>query len=116
MIPMHNLKWYRKRADVSQQDIAVLLDIIPQTLTRYENGARDPTLEVIIAYHILFGATLHELFEPLFKKIQQKLVERSKIMIDTINRDASPKGNQRITYLQSIVNLLAEEKCHESSK
>jgi transcriptional regulator with XRE-family HTH domain len=116
MIPMHNLRWYRKRANVSQQDVATLLDIIPQTLIRYENGSRDPTPEIIIVYHILFGVTLHELFTPFFKKIKQKLVERSKIMIDDINHDPSPKGNQRITYLQSIVNSLEEEKSHESDK
>lgn len=116
MIPTHNLKWYRKKAELSQQDVATLLNITPQTLNRYENGSRDPTLEVTIAYHILFSVPIHELYAPQYKEMKHKLVQRGKILIKKLNQTLSPKRSHIMTYLTAIVNNLNEEQRHESTK
>ena len=107
---IHHLKQYRRRAKFAQHDVATLLNIAPTNLIRYENGLRNPTPEIIITYHILFGASLQELFEPLVKKVKQNLVKRSALLMDHLKNDPSPKSVYRIEYLRSIVNLLSPEE------
>ena len=109
----NNLRFHRERANVAQQDISTLLNIPPSNLARYESGLRNVTPEIILTYHILFGATLQELFSPLVKKVKLNLVHRSIKLIDRLNNEQSPKSYKRITYLQEVVKLLNQELEHE---
>ena len=111
----NNLKYIRERADIPQQDIAMLLDIQPPNLIRYENGQRNPTPEIILTYHILFGATLNDLFLPLVKTVKQNLVHRSLGLIELLKVNQSPKSSKRIAYLNEVVKLLNQEQEYESS-
>ena len=110
----NNLKYVRERADLPQQDIAALLEMKPPNLIRYENGQRNPTPEIILTYHILFGATLNDLFLPLVKTVKQNLVHRSQRLIEQLKDVQSPKSIKRIAYLSEVVNLLNQEYQHES--
>jgi len=111
----NNLKFYRERRNIPLQDVATLLDIPSSNLVRYESGQRNPTPEVIILYHILFGATLNDLFEPLVKIVKRNLVHRSLGLIELLKVNQSPKSIKRIAYLNEVVKLLNQEKEHESS-
>ncbi len=111
----NNLKYVRERAGITLQDIAILIDIQPPNLIRYESGQRNPTPEIILTYHILFGATLNDLFLPLVKTVEQNLMYRSLGLIELLKVNQSPKSNKRITYLREIVNLLSKEQKYESS-
>jgi len=110
----NNLKHYRQQSGMPQQDIATLLGIPSSNLIRYESGQRNPTPEIILTYHILFGATLHDLFLPLVKKVKQNLVCRSQRLIEQLKAVQSPKSIHRIAYLQEIVKLLSLKQEHES--
>ena len=110
----NNLKYVRERADIPQQDIATLLDMKPPNLIRYENGQRNPTPEIILTYHILFGATLNDLFLPLVKTVKQNLVYRSHGLIEQLKDIQSPKSSKRIAYLREVVNILNQEQKYES--
>jgi transcriptional regulator with XRE-family HTH domain len=105
----NNLKHYRERANVALLDVAGLLNIPSSNLARYESGQRNPTPEIILTYHILFGATLIDLLSPLVKKVKQSLVCRSQRLIEQSNNYSSPKSNKRITYLQEVVKLLSQQ-------
>jgi transcriptional regulator with XRE-family HTH domain len=111
----NNLKFYRERGNIPLQDVATLLDIPSSNLVRYESGQRNPTPEVIILYHILFGATLNDLFVPLVKTVKQNLVHRSLGLIELLKVNQSPKSNKRIAYLNEVVKLLNQEQAYESS-
>ena len=110
----NNLKYVRERADIPQQDIATLLDMKPPNLIRYENGQRNPTPAIILTYHILFGATLNDLFLPLVKTVKRNLVYRSLGLIDLLKINQSPKSIKRIAYLSEVVKLLNQEHEYES--
>lgn len=108
----NNLKYYRERANIPLQDVAALLGIPPSNLIRYENGQRNPTPEIILTYHILFGATLSELFLPLVKEVKQNLVRRSHSLIEQLSTIPAPKSSKRVSYLEEIVKLLNHEQDH----
>ena len=51
----------RKRNNLSQADLAVKLNVSQQSVSFYENGKREPPLDVLIKLSDLFGCTIDEL-------------------------------------------------------
>ena len=82
-------------------------------LTRYEKGDRNPTPEIILSYHILFKASLKQLFLPKYQEVRKQIQERSEALMEQLRYDPSPKSSQRIAYLKEIVNALNHEKEYE---
>ena len=72
--PTHLLRQIRTDANVTQQDVAFLLNINKSNLNRYETGKRSPTPEILLMYHILFGVPISELLSPQLKKIREQLI------------------------------------------
>lgn len=110
---IHLLKWYRKNSRILKQDVAYLLGIESSNLTRYEKGNQNPTPEIILTYHILFGASLKELFKPLYEEVVSSLKTRSQELILQLEAERPPKSIYRLSFLRRIVNSLKHEKEHE---
>jgi transcriptional regulator with XRE-family HTH domain len=107
------LKKCRKESNFVLQDVATLLDIDPGNLTRYESGKRLPTPEVLLTYHILFGASLIELMQPLYERVIKNMKQRSLRLIPQLIAMQTPKSKQRVAYLQRLVNELSIQNSHE---
>ena len=110
-----NLKWYRKQAKLTLKDVATLLGTTSSQLIRYESGLRKPTPEIVISYHILFGASMRELLSPLVKKVQKQLVGRSIQHMNYLKENSPSKSQYTIDYIGDIVNILKQKQHHESS-
>ena len=102
----HLLKECRLDSKFLQQDVATLLQMNPSNLNRYESDKRQPTPEIILTYHILFGKPLKELFSPLFEKVENNLLRRSQKLLTQISQEQKPKSTIRISYLHNIVKDL----------
>lgn len=100
---------------MSLKDVASLLETTSSNLIRYESGLRKPTPEIIITYHILFGASMLELLSPLVKKVQKRLIRRSLHHMNYLKDHPSPKSEYTIKYVGEIVNLLKQKQQNESS-
>jgi transcriptional regulator with XRE-family HTH domain len=107
------LRKCRRESNFVLQDVATLLDIDPGNLARYESGKRLPTPEVLLTYHILFGASLIELLQPLYKKVKSNMKQRSQRLIPQLIAMQTPKSKQRVAYLQRLVNELSTEKSND---
>lgn len=106
------MRMYRKRCSVMLHDIAYLLNTDTGNLSRYEKGQRDPTPELILTYHILFGADIINLFHEQYTSLITKLISQSKSLIEQLKVEQPPKAELRIRYLLNIINRLSGEK-HE---
>ncbi len=107
----HNfLKMYRKQSCLEQKDVAHLLNLDTGNLSRYEKGHRSPTIEIILTYHILFGASIRELFHHQYRDVKESLLTRSKELIDQIILEQSPKSKLKLSFLNNFVNTLSETK------
>lgn len=58
---MENLKIYRKRKGYSQADVAGLLGIAQNSYSRYENGSRQPDVEMLKKLSEIFEVSVDEL-------------------------------------------------------
>lgn len=59
----NQLKYYRKLFGLSQQKVANKLCITQKAYSNYENGLREPNLEMLRKLCILFNCTADELLE-----------------------------------------------------
>lgn len=113
MTTTHNLRQVRTDADVSQQDVAFLLNMDTGNLARYERGKRTPTPQILLVYHILFGVPISELLSPLLKEVKQSLIERSSLLLAERDVQQTPKSVHSTAYIQAIVNDLKENKTYD---
>lgn len=59
---INKISSYRKKQGLRQVDLAALIGCDSVTISRYENGLRDPSLEYAIRLARLFNCPMEELF------------------------------------------------------
>lgn len=109
MIILHNyLRMYRKRSQLTQNDVAFLLKLSDYSnVSRYEQGLRKPEIENLLAYHLLFDIPIESLFErqkhELKDTIRKRVEERLK---ELKTQPSDAKLRARITFLDSTLSRL----------
>jgi len=87
------LRAYRKKAGLSQRDVAVLLGGEDNAhISRYEKRHRLPSLETALAYEVILGVPVSELFAGIRESIK-KMIEKRRLKLRTSleNRVSSQK-------------------------
>lgn len=59
---INKISTYRKKQGLRQVDLAALIGCDSVTISRYENGLRDPSLEYAIRLARLFNCPMEDLF------------------------------------------------------
>ncbi|MBV7270712.1 helix-turn-helix domain-containing protein [Winogradskyella luteola] len=113
MTTTHTLRQVRTDAEVTQRDVAFLLNMDTGNLARYERGKRMPTPQILLMYHILFGVPISELLAPLLKEVKQSLIERSSLLLAERDVQLTPKSVQSTAYINAIVNDLKNTKTYD---
>src|SRR5437870_5521394 len=80
------LKTYRKRAGLSQDEVAFLLGCKGGAkVSRYERLARKPSLETAFAYEKVFGVPARELLAGVAEKVDEKVHIRARVLAEKLN-------------------------------
>ncbi len=103
---INSLSQFRTDANITLHDVAYLLNIDTGNLSKIEKGIRKPSVKIILLYHILFDASLIQLFAEEFKALQEQLKSRSQKLITQLEVEKPPKSSNRIEYINSFVNRL----------
>lgn len=73
----------RKRLALSQDEVAFLLGTNSGAkVCRYERFVREPNLKTAMAYEAIFQRSVSELFGGMYRKAEQDVAERAKILIE----------------------------------
>ena len=109
------LRTYRKQTQITQSDIAFLLDKEDNSnLSRCEKGKRSPSMEMIMVYHLLFNTPVISFFTNQRDAVKQHLIRRIKELIDDLEREEPTENIQsRMEYLKSALSRLTQEKTYE---
>lgn len=102
-----NLKMYRRQTPLLQQDIAYLLKIDNGQYNRIEKGNRPLTLDVILIFHLL-GVSVNHLFSYELKALKDTISTQSQKLIEQLKTEQSPRINNRIAYLLSLVKHISK--------
>jgi len=100
------LRTYRKRAGLSQDEVAFLLGCGTEAVvSRYENGARRPSLETVLTYQVVLGISAHELFRGLFQKVEKEARERAQILAEGLRQaKPNPRISRKLNTLAAIAS------------
>jgi transcriptional regulator with XRE-family HTH domain len=75
----HYLKAERKRSSLTQTDVAALFGIESASkISRYERGTRLPTLKTALAYEVIFGRPVADLFSGTYRKERGTVAQRAR--------------------------------------
>src|ERR1700682_3702001 len=87
----HYLRIERRRAGLSQTDIAALLGIrTASKISRYERGRRLPPLKTALAYEAILGKPIAELFGGTFGSIRGEVARRARAFEASASPPAPP--------------------------
>jgi transcriptional regulator with XRE-family HTH domain len=97
------LRAKRKQISLSQEEVAFLLGMKGMDkggkVSRDENHARIPALETALAYEVIYGKPIRELFAGLYDEIARDVSSRAKILSYRKNVKSDPKKQQAISEL-----------------
>ncbi|WP_445219364.1 helix-turn-helix transcriptional regulator [Bradyrhizobium sp. Pa8] len=102
--PVNYLRSRRLRWGLSQGELAYLLGWPrPDVISRIEKKQRPPTLKLVIACFILFGAPAAELFPDISASIENAVMTRVWEMYEEIQGDPSRKTRAKIQLLEGAI-------------
>lgn len=87
---------HRKRSGFSQDEIAFLLSCRSgATMSRYEHFRQTPNLETALACQVIFQVPIHELFAGVFDEVEEKAMERIRLLADKLHSSDPPSPKHR---------------------
>ena len=99
------LRTNRKRLVLKQEEVAFLLGFKGGDkgikVCRDEKFAREPSLQMTLAYEAIYGRPVRELFAGLYEQIEKEVAERAKVLIYRKERKPNLKRDQALTNLVS---------------
>jgi transcriptional regulator with XRE-family HTH domain len=103
------LRTHRKRAGLSQDEIAFLLGCQSGSkISRYERFARQPNLQTAFAYEVISGTPARELFAGVFQEVESTTIKRVHLLIRQLEA-AKPDRmtTQKLEVLKAIASVSA---------
>jgi DNA-binding XRE family transcriptional regulator len=103
------LRSYRLRWGLSQKQLAYLLGWPrSEVISRIEKKQRLPSLKLVIACFILFGAAAAELFPDIAAGVEAIVMERIWEFYEKIQGDPSRKTKKQIELLEEAIERAKE--------
>lgn len=108
------LKSQRKRLALSQEEVGFLLGIggigKGEKVCRDENFARESSLEDALAYEVIYGLPVRELFAGMYQQAAQDVAARAKILNFRTLRKSDARKQETIIQLadKASVNSLKQ--------
>ncbi len=105
--PLQNyLRTYRKRTALSQDDVAFLIGGEAGTsVSRHETGIRVPTLEVALAYQVVLGEPVGDLFAGMLHGVEATIRTRAEELLVRLQdcKDSSCVVRKKLEIVAALV-------------
>ena len=95
------IRSHRKKAGISQKELAQILDLHKAQVSRHERAGIEPPLVVVLSYEADFGVPVRELYPRLYAVVKQGIEERLAIMENELQQ-MSVKGRQATTIARKL--------------
>lgn len=106
------LRALRRRSALSQEDVAFLLGAFTGTrVSRHETGVCAPPLEVALAYEVIFGAGIAEIYEDELLRIAEHVRKRARTLNESLaHRLSDPRREEKRAVLEQIIRRCSSNK------
>lgn len=102
----NSLASVRADAEVSIENLSLILRLNQTTLREMESGKQRPSLKVITVYHQLFKAPYEILFADLCADVHADFTQRSENIIAELKSTEPLKSKRMIQAISNLVNRL----------
>lgn len=100
---LHYLRSERRRAGLSQKDVAALMGLRSVSqISRYEQYRRCPPLRVVLTYEVIFGKPVSVIFEGSFIEVQQAVRARTLKLLENAESPTTVRHQHRDEQLRRI--------------
>jgi transcriptional regulator with XRE-family HTH domain len=73
-------------------------------ISRYERFNRNPNLETALAYEIVFGTPMRELFAGAFQKVEEKIKKRAQLLFQKLNESNQDRlATRKLEMLKGMI-------------
>ena len=99
------LRSLRRKSTLSQEDVAFLLGTFAGTrVTRHETGECIPPLKVAIAYEVIFGAGVTDIYEDDLRVIAKDVCKRARKLHESLgHRVSDPLRKEKRATLRRVI-------------
>lgn len=110
------LRTYRKRFSLSQDEVAFLLGVKSGTkVSRYERRSRQPKLETVLGYAVIFGVQGRTLFAGIFNEVEGAIIRRAQVLARKLSAARqTPVIERKLTLLRALTSGRTSEPANES--
>jgi methanogenic corrinoid protein MtbC1 len=106
----NNIKRYRIQKNVSQKDLADILDVSQTTISHYEKGSRQPVIENLIKLANLFEVPVDQLVGNDINKVNKLEIGNKEIVNNLVNFILLKQEYQFLDYIKILNrNISAKE-------
>ena len=77
-----NIKRIRKSKGLSQEELAIKLNVVRQTVSKWENGLSVPDSSMLIILANELDTTVSELLGELSQECQEQVLRHDKLMVE----------------------------------
>ena len=95
-----NIRNFRKKNDLTQDDLAIRLGVTYQSISRWENGATYPDLELLPAISEALSVTVDELLGMPQREKETELSESTQGALRLVIAEAKLAGMDRKEFLK----------------
>ena len=107
--PLNYLKTFRERTGFLLQDMANLIGMHSGNLSKIETGSVTPSIDVMLAYHLVLKIPIERLFKNHFKESLQELLLRSEALEQELKEEPSSKTiGKRLDLLNIIIERIKD--------
>lgn len=109
------IRSYRRKAHLSQEDVAFLLGGTSGTsVSRHERGRRAPTVQTALAYEVILGKPVGELYTRFLAALRQSIATRAEQLLskdgDFSNGIVRASSERRLRELRRIADERANHE------
>ncbi len=95
---------HRRQRCLNQQELAYLLGKKnASSISRFELGKRDPSLDAAFACQVLFDISPSELFPKLFTEVEDAVMRRAYVLHERLKRRSSPTTEAKLKLLKGVL-------------
>ena len=110
------IRSYRRKARLSQEDVAFLLGGTSGTsVSRHERGRRAPTVETALAYEVILGKPIGELYRRFLVSLRQDIRKRAEQLLQReLPRECTGRAPQ--VRRRAELKRIASEQAHHGNE
>lgn len=106
---LHYLKTFRKRTGISLQDMSIIIGIDTGNLSKIENGKAEPSILVLVAYHLILNISAKELLKNQYFEITKDSLRNALSLKDKLLCEMTkPNISHQIILIDTIIDRLSE--------